>query len=262
MTARGMSMASAIFARHYGETFTDADLWRSNIPTFEEYGEWSSVQAHAFALRLLAPAGTKTFSNYLRAFTIDSDILRALGVRFVLTDADTLEGPATLRGSVTSPGAPSVYLFEFGNVNLGTYSPTHFVKAATANEIVERIRENKNRLDRVAVVSDDVPSTTAQARNVMMTIERDGIRVRAESDGPAHIVLPVQFSNCLVVVNGAAVRLSPSQSLPDTDDIRRHGRRQDRISLRTFRQQSVPPSGRRRQQGTWVMIEFARRRLV
>lgn len=49
------------------------------------------------------------------------DILRALGVRFVLTD--TIDGPAPLRGSVTSPGAAGVYLFEFGNVNLGTYSP-------------------------------------------------------------------------------------------------------------------------------------------
>ena len=63
------------------------------------YGEWTSVQAHAFALRLLAPAGTTTHSNYLRAFTIDADILRALGVRYVLTDAETLETPAILRGS-------------------------------------------------------------------------------------------------------------------------------------------------------------------
>ncbi len=132
------------FRTHYGETFTDADLWRSNIPTFEEYGEWSSVQAHALARRLLAPTGTKTFTNYLRAFTIDADILRALGVRFVLTDADTLDGPATLRGSVSAPGASGVHLFEFGNVNLGTYSPTQLVKATTADEIVERIRENKN----------------------------------------------------------------------------------------------------------------------
>jgi hypothetical protein len=68
------------FRARYGETFTETDLWRWNIPTFEEYGEWTSVQAHAFALRLLAPAGTKTHSNYLRAFTIDADILRALGV--------------------------------------------------------------------------------------------------------------------------------------------------------------------------------------
>ena len=82
------------FRARYGETFTETDLWRWNIPTFEEYGEWTSVQAHAFAVRLLAPAGTTTHSNYLRAFTIDADILRTLGVRYVLTDAETLETPA------------------------------------------------------------------------------------------------------------------------------------------------------------------------
>jgi hypothetical protein len=91
---------------------------------------------------------------------------------------------------------------------LGTYSPTQFVKAATADEIAQRIRENKNRLDQVAVVSDDIPPTTARARDVVMIVERDGIRIRATSDGPAHILLPVQFSHCLVVVNGAAARLT------------------------------------------------------
>jgi len=196
------------FRTRYGETFTETDLWRWNIPTFEEYGEWTSVQAHAFALRLLAPAGTTTHSNYLRAFTIDADILRALGVRYVLTDAETLEMPATLRGSVTAPRAPSVRLFEFSDVNLGTYSPTRFVKAVTADETVDRIRENKGHLDQVAVVSDDVPPTVAKARNVVMTVERDGVRVQAASNGPAHILLPVQFSHCLVVVNGAPARLT------------------------------------------------------
>src|SRR5262249_39922408 len=94
------------------------------------------------------------------------------------------------------------------NVNLGTYSPTHFVKAATADAIVERIRETKSRLDQIAVVSDDIPAATAQARNAVMLVERDGVRVRATSDGLAHILLPIQFSHCLAVVNGAAARLA------------------------------------------------------
>jgi hypothetical protein len=99
-------------------------------------------------------------------------------------------------------------LFELENVNLGTYSPTRFVKASTADAIVKQMRENKSRLDQVAVVPEEIPSTTAQARNVIMTIERDGVRIQAASDGPAHILVPIQFSHCLVVVNGAAARLS------------------------------------------------------
>jgi len=205
--------ARDFFRARYGETFTETDLWRANIPTFEEYGEWTSVQAHAFALRLLAPAGTKTHSNYLRAFTLDADILRALGVRFILTDAETLEPPATLRASVSAPRAPSVRLFELADANLGTYSPTRFVKATTGNQIADRIRENKDRLDQVAVVSDDVPPANAKARNVTMTVERDGVRLRAVSDGPAHILLPVQFSHCLRIVNAAPARLTRANLL-------------------------------------------------
>jgi hypothetical protein len=183
-------------------------LWRANIPTFEEYGEWTSVQAHRFARRLLAPAGIRIHSNCLRAYAIDADILRALGVRYVLTDAERLEKPATLRGAVAAPDTLSVRLFELRDANLGTYSPTRFVKAVTADEIADRIRENKGRLDQVAVISDDVPPTSAKARGVVMTIEQDGIRIRAASDGPAHILLPVQFSHCLTVVNGARARLT------------------------------------------------------
>jgi hypothetical protein len=199
------------FSARYGETFTETDLWDLNIPTFEEYGEWTSVQAHAFALRLLAPTGTATHSNYLRVFTIDPEMLRAVGVRYVLTDAETLDHSAVLRGSVSAPNfarTPAVRLFELSDPNLGTYSPTQFVKATTAEEIVRRIRENKHRLDQVAVVPDDVPSAIAKARNVVMIVERDGLRVQAASDGAAHLLLPVQFSHCLVVVNGAAARLS------------------------------------------------------
>jgi hypothetical protein len=199
------------FSARYGETFTETDLWDLNIPTFEEYGEWTSVQAHAFALRLLAPTGTATHSNYLRVFTIDPEMLRAVGVRYVLTDAETLDHSAVLRGSVSAPNfarTPAVRLFELSDPNLGTYSPTQFVKATTAEEIVRRIRENKHRLDQVAVVPDDVPSAIAKARNVVMIVERDGLRVQAASDGAAHILLPVQFSHCLVVINGAAARLS------------------------------------------------------
>jgi hypothetical protein len=189
------------YLNRFDETFY---LWRANIPTLEEYGQWTSAQAHTFAQRLLAADTGRAHVNYLRAFTFDRDILGALGVRFILTNAETLDGPAVLRGSVTPLGAPTLRLFELSNPNLGTYSPTHFVKASTANEIVQRIRENKHRLDQVVIVSEEIASTTAKAANVVMIVERDGLRVQATSDGAAHILLPVQFSHCLAVVNGAA----------------------------------------------------------
>jgi hypothetical protein len=196
------------FQVHYAETFTEADLWRANIPTFEEYGQWTSLQAHAFALRLLAPPGARDYPHLLRSFTIDPDILRLLGVRYVLTDAESIGGSAILRGSVSDPDAVGVRLFELPDANLATYSPTEFLTAGSADAIAERIRENKNRLDQLAVVSHDIPSTATRARNVAMTVEPDGFRIRAESDGRAYIIVPVQFSHCLVVSNGAPARLT------------------------------------------------------
>jgi len=196
------------FYAHYAETFTETDLWRADIPTLEEYGQWTSLQAHAFAMLLLAAPGTRDYPHLLRVFAIEPDILRLLGVRYVVTDADSIGESAILRRSVSDPDAVSVRLFELADANLATYSPTQFVMAASANAIANRIWENKDRLDQVAVVSDDIPGTPARARNVAMTVERDGFRIRAQSDGPAHIIVPVQFSHCLVVSNGAPVRLT------------------------------------------------------
>jgi hypothetical protein len=53
-----------------------------------------------------------------------------------------------------------------------------------------------------------MPPTDAKVRMASMIIERDGVRIRASSDGPAHILLPVQFSHCLRVANGARARLT------------------------------------------------------
>ena len=199
------------YLKRFDETF---HLWRSNVPTLEEYGEWTSAQAHAFVIRLLAPpAGTKMHTNYLRAYAADPDILRMLGVRYIVTNVETLDDRAALRAAVTAPDTPGVYLFELSDANLATYSPTRFVKAATADEIANRIRDNRNRLDQIAVVSEDVPPTNAKARNVAMTVELDGVRIRAVSDGPAHILLPVQFSHCLRVVNSSPARLTRANLL-------------------------------------------------
>ena len=71
----------------------------------------------------------------------------------------------------------------------------------------EHERRAEDRPDQMAVVSDEVPPASAQARNMEMIVERDGVRIRATSDGPAYILLPVQFSHCLRVVNAAPVRL-------------------------------------------------------
>jgi hypothetical protein len=68
-----------------------------------------------------------------------------------------LDSPAIFRAAVTPQDAPGgVYLFELSGANLGAYSPSRFVKAATAGEIADRIRENKDRLDDIAMVSADV----------------------------------------------------------------------------------------------------------
>src|SRR3546814_6479111 len=63
----------------------------------------------------------------------------ALPICYVLSDAETLDHSAVLRGSVSAPNfarTPAVRLFELGDPNLGTYSPTQFVKATDRTSVV------------------------------------------------------------------------------------------------------------------------------
>jgi hypothetical protein len=75
-----------------------------------------------------------------------------------------------------------------------------------------------------------------------MTAERDGVRIRAQSDGPAHILLPVQFSHCLRVVNGAPARLTRANLLQMLVSFEGALDARLEFSLRIVRRQHVPSS--------------------
>src|SRR4029077_17535825 len=99
----------------------------------------------------------------------DPDILRMLGVRYIVTNVETLDDRAALRAAVTAPDTPGFHLFDLTDANWAPYTPPRFLKAPTADEIANRIRDNRNRLDQIAVVSEDVPPTNAKASNDAIT---------------------------------------------------------------------------------------------
>ena len=199
--------AREYFRSRYGNNFSETDLWHYGIPTFEEYGQWVSRQAQLFTQFLLVDERARAVPKqltFLRVYKVDVELMRALGIRFLITDS-MFPGNRhlTLRATETRPGAISVNLFELEATNLGTYSPTHQLEAGRQGDVLSRIAAERPDLESTVFVAKRVPGPPfLPARSARMILERDGYRVAAESEGRSALLLPIQFSNCLAIEEG------------------------------------------------------------
>jgi hypothetical protein len=181
-------------------------LSQDDIPIWAEYN------------RLMTPAGFVFQAADLR-------MMRSAGVRFVITDAPMPE--AKLRAELTIPTPPSaqqqllyssqpafesfqLYLYEFENPNLGQFSPIEVKQVEDARSVREALVIPKWKLDHT--VFGAIPGTGPfqKASLQSFTIARDGYKVRAQSEGSAILLLPIEFSRCLTVrsrVDGPSPRL-------------------------------------------------------
>ncbi len=201
----------------FGNSFTEMDLWRFNIPTFDEYGQWISRQSQIFVRHFLLPPemfNVFLHPNFLRVFALDVEILKVLGVRFLITDERMEDARLSLRLTQQGIGRRRLYLYEIAGANLVTYSPTQIVQATTLSQTVDAIRENRGDFDRIVVVTHPIQKSFVPVRDAKMSLIQDGVHVSAVSDGHSVLLLPIQYSNCLRVshVNGG----------DDSADVRLH----------------------------------------
>jgi hypothetical protein len=196
-------------------------LSQDDIPIWAEYN------------RLITPA------RFVFQFA-DLRMMRSAGVRFVITDAPiqpcgaaspplctTTPHEANLRAELTIPTPPSaqqqllsssqpafksfqLYLYEIENPNVGQFSPIEVKQVEDARSVREALVSPKWNLDHT--VFGAIPSTGPfqKASFESFAIARDGYKVRAQSEGPAILLLPIEFSRCLTVrsqVDGPPPRL-------------------------------------------------------
>jgi hypothetical protein len=169
------------------------------IPGLFEYTPTISPFFYAFTTRLLGLPGDKQTRNVLVLRRINPDILRLLGVRFIITDAE-YQGSAALRSTMVL-GDRTLFLYELDGVNVGQYSPTQVVKLRTAPEILDYLRSTAFD-SRNEVVSDvEGPSDVAlvTARRAELRFFGAKLHISAESDGNSILVLPLEYSRCLAM---------------------------------------------------------------
>jgi hypothetical protein len=197
-------------------------LWQDEIPTLMEYNPLITPAYFAFVRLFLTELSDIQYRNIIGTRHIDLRILRAIGVRFVITDLP-MSG-TTLRAQIPIPVSPEgrrllgfanrkldafdLFLYELDGANLGQFSPVETKLATDANEALTYLSDGSLNLERTAVVWESIPDELTPAKLEVFAIGRDEYRVRASSAGASILILPIEFSRCLKI--GCRGRHAPS----------------------------------------------------
>jgi TM2 domain-containing membrane protein YozV len=194
-------------------------LWQDDLPTLMEYNTLITPAYFAFVRAFLTDPSDIQYRNIIGTRHIDQRILKAVGVRFVITDlpipdaalrarvpiAVSAEGRRLLGFSEHKLDGFDLFLYELEDVNLGQFSPTKIKLAADADEVLTTLSDGTLNLDQAVVVNEPVPAPQVRAKLELFAPSRDGYRVRASSTGTSTLLLPIEFSRCLKIsdVRGA-----------------------------------------------------------
>ena len=192
--------ARALLQQQFGNMFQLTDLWNSNIPTLEDYGQWLTKQMFIFNGDLLARPTDRVdgtgVATHLYKFA--PELLAVLGVRYIVSDG-TLHSPGVTQVmDETSPAGTTLRLYEIKNANLGTFSPTKAVISDSYEDAVAQLEKSPDTV--ILLGSAALPTDLVPARQARLTVIKGGYHIAAESSAASILVLPVQFSHCWQLV--------------------------------------------------------------
>jgi hypothetical protein len=227
---RGMLLMNGDFS--YEKYLVLADLWRNFVPTMDLYNSFDSPRFHYFIshLPLTEGAGSGSSSGtipvqragwtHAHLDAPSSKMVQALGVRYVIharPDGEEAQPPpdeAVLRGRFgpTTVGAQKIIhsVYEYAHSNVGNYSPTNVITARDAPWILHYLWRASFDLRESIILPEKIEESLVQANSGKMSFERGAIRVQAESRGHSLLLLPVQYSHCLVPSEPVKVTLLPA----------------------------------------------------
>jgi hypothetical protein len=172
------------------------DLWWRNIPTLSEYGQGLSKPLMFYVANVLNAAQDAQDLNFAFPRLANVDVLRAMGVRFAITDL-ALPAPASLARTVPLKDGINLHLYELPHPNIAGFSPLKVSGEISPAELLQRIRANPALLESEAFAN--AAATTrplVPVRRSHMIFERGAVHVTAASAGTSALLLPVQFSHC------------------------------------------------------------------
>lgn len=187
------------------------DLWSRGIPTANEYGQLVTAQSLYFVHKLLK-RDIRGHLNQLNLYWSHGQYsenywtaLQMLGVRYSVERWPLPDKLSPGVSPTTKPFRPRFqgedaglwYIYELPNPNVGNYSPTQVLVAATGEETMARISVPGFDFGKQVVLPSAVNGFLVPARDMRFSVNRGALHVSGKSDGTSLVVLPQQFSNCL-----------------------------------------------------------------
>ena len=191
-----------------GSTHDLLDLWWRDIPTLSEYGQGLSKPLMFYVANVFNSPQDAQDLNFALPRLANIDVLRAMGVRFAITDLKLPSGRASVTRTVALKDGIELFLYELAHPNIAGFSPLKLSTHTSPSELLHRIRENPALFESEAFA--DSATTTKQlvpVQRSQIVFERGAVHVSATSAGASALLLPLQFSHCFRLVGEQSDRV-------------------------------------------------------
>ena len=188
------------YLRTYDPHLPMSGLWDMRIPTLEDNNHVVTPPFHYLLSRLLSRPQDYHSRNWATLSALRPGLMAALGTRFVLSDRRLEDAALTMRHKQRNADGITIYAYELAHPNLGDYSPTEGVVAADAAAMVAAMKDDAFDYRAKVVVEAELPTALVSATSGQLFYERGGARIRGRSEGQSLLVVPLQFSNSLKIV--------------------------------------------------------------
>lgn len=189
------------YLRSYDPHLPMSGLWDMRIPTLEDNNHVVTPPFHYLLSRLLSRPQDYHSRNWATLSALRPGLMAALGTRFVLSDRRLEVAGLTLRHEQRNADGITIYASELAAPNLGDYSPTEGVVAADAGAMVAVMKDDAFDYRTKVVVETPLPAALVAATDGRLFYDRGGARIRGRSEGRSLLVVPLQFSNSLQIID-------------------------------------------------------------
>jgi len=172
----------------------------ARVPLLNDYSHNLTPLAFSFYQELILDGAIQQRRNHFDFEFRNLDFYRLLGVRYLISetrpDADVLGTNNTNGIAVSSFG--DRYVLDLGTANNGDYSPVKILYASSLRETFEIIESENFLPQRDVILEDSINVDLVPASNAKLQVQDGKIRSTARSSGISLLVLPIEFSECLV----------------------------------------------------------------
>ena len=172
----------------------------ARVPLLNDYSHNLTPLAFSFYQELILDGAIPQRRNHFDFEFRNLDFYRLLGVRYLISetlpDADVLSINSATEFSMRSIG--NKFVLDLGTANYGNYSPVKILYASSLRETFEIIGSQNFLPQRDVILENSLNVDLVPASNAKLQIQDGKVRSIARSSGISLLVLPIEFSECLV----------------------------------------------------------------